>query len=203
MSGRVLNPRSSVPFFPWRLEALSGARRLLSGLPGAAVAARWRWRRFVVRRRRVLVPALLGACVAGWAASPELFEWSRGTVFSGRAPVSGQVVVRPLVGGGGRVRRPCQPCSGGCLASRGCASSRYRRRARGGRARRRRLSPAGGSPMPVWLPVGAMRWSSRRKTVRGGWPARSRWAGFAASRVDLMLSSCRGRWSSFELPRLP
>ena len=178
MSGRVLNPRSSVPFLPWRSETVSGARRLLAGLRGAFVVARWRWRRFVVRRRRVLVPALLGACVAGWAVSPDLFEWSprHGVLRQGSRPGTGRR--EALDRRRGRVRRRCPSRSGGRLESRGRASSRRRRRARGGRARRRRLRRAGGLPMPVWSPVGAMRVPRRGGRLSGrGWPARSRWAG--------------------------
>ena len=202
MSGRVLNPRSTVPFLPWRSEAVSGARRLLARLRGASVVARWRWRRFVVRRRRVLVPALLGACLAGWAVSPDLFEWSRGTVFSGRDRVWGQVVVRPLAGGGvvcgaGVRLVPAGVWSFGAalhLVAGGEAAGVVR----AGPDFAGRWSADGGL-VAGWryaVLVEAEDCPPRLAgTVEVGW--------FAASRVDLMLSSCRGRWSSLELLRLP
>ena len=199
MSGRVLNPRSFLPSLRSRSEALSGARRLLAGLRGASVPARWRWRRFVVRRRRVLVPVLVGACVAGWAVSPDLFEWFRGTVFSGRAPVSGQVVVRPLVGGGvvhgaGVRLVPAGVWSLGAalhLVAGGQPAGVVR--ARAGFAGR---WSADAGLLAGWryaVVVEAEDCPPRLAgTVEVGW--------LAASRVDLMLSSCRGRWSSLELP---
>ena len=60
----------------------------------------WRRRRFVVRRRPILVPGVLAACVAGFYLSPYLHGWARGTVLYGNAAVSGQVLVRPPVGAG-------------------------------------------------------------------------------------------------------
>ena len=64
------------------------------------VSVRWRWRRFVVRRRRLLVCGLVVVGGLGVGVSDDLHRWFRGTVFSGKAPVWGQVVVRPPVAGG-------------------------------------------------------------------------------------------------------
>ena len=164
-----------------------------------SVAVRWRWRRFVVGRLRVLVTALLALFVAGVALSSDLHSWSRGTAFSGRAPVWGQIVVRPPVGCGavhGAVVRlvPAGVWGVGAVLH---------------------LAARGGSPPVVRVGTDfAGRWSADAglvagwryavlvdaeacsprlaRTVEVGW--------FSASRVDVTLRSCRGRWNSLEFP---
>ena len=64
------------------------------------VVARWRWRRFVVRRRRLLVPVLLLLGAGGFLLAGDLWMHFVGTVVSGRAPIAGQVLIRPVVGRG-------------------------------------------------------------------------------------------------------
>ena len=61
------------------------------------IAVRWRWRRFVVRRRRLLVSGLLVFALLGFAVSDDLRLWWVGTVLSGRPPVRGQILVRPVI----------------------------------------------------------------------------------------------------------
>jgi len=159
---------------------------------------RWRWRRFVVRRRRVLVTALLAVFVAGVFLSPDLRSWSRGTVFSGRDPVWGQVVVRPPVRGGavhGAVVRLVPAGVWGLGAALHLA-------ARGESVRVVRVGTdfagrwsADASFVAGWryaVVVDAEDCPPRLAgTVEVGW--------FSASRVDVTLRSCRGRWNSLEL----
>ena len=73
------------------------------------VRAAWRWlswrrRRFVVRRKRLLIGALLVLIVAGVRWSWPLYSWVEGTVLMGEPPMWGQIVVRPPIGPGA-VRR--------------------------------------------------------------------------------------------------
>lgn len=69
-------------------------------LRAVGVSVRWRWRRFFVRRRRLLIPAVLAFGVAGVLWSGDLHLWMQRTVLVGHAPVRGQILVRPLVGPG-------------------------------------------------------------------------------------------------------
>ena len=71
-------------------------RRLL----GSRVVLRWRWRRFVVRRRHSLVSGLLAAALAGFLVAGDLRTALAGTVLWGRSSVYGAVLVRPLVARG-------------------------------------------------------------------------------------------------------
>ena len=82
-------------------------RRLIFGVVLAdGVALRWRWRRFVVRRRRPLVALSLLVSVLGVYLAPLLYvEWTR-SVLSGRPLLYGQIVVRPVVTPGAVVRDP-------------------------------------------------------------------------------------------------
>lgn len=80
--------------------------RLTRGACLSAVELRWRWRRFVVRRRPLLVCASLALSLFGFYAGPLAYErWHR-SVLSGRPLVYGQVVVRPVVTPGAFVRDP-------------------------------------------------------------------------------------------------
>ena len=84
-----------------RLSAAAAADvrpvRAVGALRRAAVAARWRWRRFVVRRRALLVAGVLAGIALGPVVSPRLHDWSRGTVLAGRDRVRGQVIARPAL----------------------------------------------------------------------------------------------------------
>ena len=73
---------------------------MIGRLQALGVVASWRWRRFVVRRARLLVVVSLGLSVLGWHFAPSLYSAWRGSVFSGRSVVSGQIVVRPVPFGG-------------------------------------------------------------------------------------------------------
>ena len=64
------------------------------------VVVRWRWRRFVLRHRRFLVLALLVLGAGGFLFAGDALTYFVGTVVSGRAPVAGQVLIRPVVGRG-------------------------------------------------------------------------------------------------------
>ena len=177
----------------------SGAARIVDRLQDTAITMRWRWRRFIVRRRRILVPGVLAAYVAGFYLSGQLHEWSRGTILYRNDPVSGQVLVRPPVGTGAV------------------------------RSARVRLAPAGVWSLGAALHLVARgepaemvhtstdfagRWSADDGLVAGwryaviveaeecpprlGGTVEVGW--FAASRVETVLRSCRGRRNTLERP---
>ena len=75
-----------------------------SGVARFFVAFRWRWRRFVVRRRRLLVALSLGFSLAGVFAADSLYVAWTGSVLSGRPLVHGQILVRPVATRGAVVR---------------------------------------------------------------------------------------------------
>ncbi len=177
----------------------SGASRILDPPRNAGTAIRWRWRRFVVRRRRILVPGVLAACIAGFFPSPHLHDWSRGTILFGNEPVSGQVLVRPPVGSGAMQGAGVRLVPAG-VWSLGAA-----------------LHLAARGEQAEVLHAGtdfAGRWSADARLI-AGWryaviveaeECPPRLAGtvdvgwFATSRVDTVLRSCRGRWNTPKEP---
>ena len=69
-------------------------------LRSGMVVLRWRWRRFVLRRRRLLVSTLLLLGAGGFLFAGDLRTQFVASVLSGRAPLAGQVLVRPVVAPG-------------------------------------------------------------------------------------------------------
>ena len=83
-----------------RPESGAGFRGLKSEFRGSLVSVRWRWRRFILRYEPWLVIGMLALAALGVWLAEDLYSGFRGTVFSGNAPVRGQVIVRPPVNGG-------------------------------------------------------------------------------------------------------
>ena len=80
------------------IDALAALRAAWDGVGEAWRWLSWRQRRFVVRRKRLLIGALLVLMVAGVRWSYPLYSWLEGTVLMGGPPLWGQIVVRPPVG---------------------------------------------------------------------------------------------------------
>ena len=86
------------------IDVLAALRAASRGVRAAWRWLSWRRRRFVVRRKRLLIGALLVLIVAGVRWSYPLYLWAEGTVLMGGPPMWGQIVVRPPIGPGA-VRR--------------------------------------------------------------------------------------------------
>ena len=96
------DPRSRADF--GGIDVLAALRAASCGVRAAWRWLSWRRRRFVVRRKRLLIGALLVLMVAGPRWSWPLYSWAEGTVLTGGPPIWGQIVVRPPIGPGA-VRR--------------------------------------------------------------------------------------------------
>ena len=83
-----------------RLQPKPQLQELKTRLEAWLLALSWRRRRFVIRYRVLLVCGLIALAGLGAKTSNDLHTRFQATVFSGRAPVWGQIIVRPTVGSG-------------------------------------------------------------------------------------------------------
>lgn len=99
MRGRVAADWGAVPLVVF-LNVFAILRNGWSLLVACRRWLAWRRRRFVVRRRRLVVCGMFVLTVAGFEWAQPLQIWLGGTVLAGRPRVRGQVVVRPPVTSG-------------------------------------------------------------------------------------------------------